>query len=141
MIVDLFMVYQFLKRLAKPFDKWEAYKLGIIDAQGNILKSQKELTRVAEREAFSKFDLVILNLKKLIAKLPGGSTKLGTIAAVMYLMKEDVSEDGTINEELFEAYIVEVEGSAVPTTNTGNIPDTVAKKSPVLKRKEKSLLK
>ena len=36
MIVDLFMVYNFVKRLATPFEEWEAYKLGIIDEDGHI---------------------------------------------------------------------------------------------------------
>lgn len=142
MIVDLFMVHQFLKRLAKPFDKWRAYELGIIDAEGNILKPMKSLTRVVERDAFGKFDLMILNLKKALAKLPGGKTRIGTIAAVMYLLKEGTESDSeTLNEELFESYILEIEGAgATPSTNTSAIPDTVAKKSPVLKRKVKDLI-
>ena len=37
MIVDLFMVFQFVKRLATPFKEWDAYKLGIIDEDGKIL--------------------------------------------------------------------------------------------------------
>ena len=35
--VDIFMVYQFLKRLALPYDKWDAYKTGVIDKDGNII--------------------------------------------------------------------------------------------------------
>lgn len=136
MIIDLFMVHQFLKRLATPFENWKAFELGIIDKDGNVLKSPSTFTRVAERDAFGKFDLLVLNLKKLLHKLPGGKTKVGTIAAVMYLLKEG-AEGETISEELFESYILEIEGSGVPSTNTGAIPDTVAKKPPVLKRKGK----
>ena len=29
--VDIFLVYQFLKRLAMPFERWEAYKTGVIE--------------------------------------------------------------------------------------------------------------
>ena len=36
-VVDLFVVYQFIKRLATPFNKWDAYKTGVIDERGNIL--------------------------------------------------------------------------------------------------------
>ena len=42
MIVDLFLVYQFVKRLATPFEKWDAYELGIIDEDGNRLKKIKD---------------------------------------------------------------------------------------------------
>ena len=35
MVIDLFLLYQFIKRLATPFKEWDAYELGIIDAKGN----------------------------------------------------------------------------------------------------------
>jgi hypothetical protein len=131
MIVDLFMVYQFMKRLIKPFDTWDAYKLGIIDGKGNILKHQKDLAREEERAAFGKFDLLVLNLKKALEKVPGG--RLATKAALLYLLKEG---DAEFDQSLFESYILEVEGSGVPSTNTSAIPASEPKpKSPVLKRK------
>ena len=33
--VDLFVTYRFLKLLTTPFNKQEAYKLGVIDKDGN----------------------------------------------------------------------------------------------------------
>ena len=30
-VLDIFLTYQFLKRLTTPFEQWDAYKLGIID--------------------------------------------------------------------------------------------------------------
>ena len=35
--IDLFVTYRFIKLLVTPFEKTEAYKLGIIDKNGNIL--------------------------------------------------------------------------------------------------------
>jgi len=40
-IVDIFLVYQFLKRLVTPFDKTDAYKLGLFDAAGKSLRKAK----------------------------------------------------------------------------------------------------
>ena len=37
---DLFLVYEFIKRLATPFKEWDAYDLGIIDERGNIIKDK-----------------------------------------------------------------------------------------------------
>lgn len=104
MIVDLYLVYQFIKRLTTPFVDWPAYKLGIIDEKGNQLKKRKNLMKVAERDAFGIFDLMILKLKKLLAKLPGGQTKLATYAAALWLVKEssEIEEHG---EELTEEAI------------------------------------
>ena len=41
--VDIFLVYQFLKRLAQPFTSWDAYKEGVIDREGNIITPKNKL--------------------------------------------------------------------------------------------------
>ena len=75
MIVDLFLVYQFIRRLATPFKEWDAYKLGIIDERGNVLRKRKTLNLAKERKAFGVFDVLVLNIKKLIEKVPLGKTR------------------------------------------------------------------
>ena len=67
MVVDLFLVYNFIRKLVTPFEKWEANKLGIIDDKGNILIKRKAFTKRAQRQAFGIFDLMILNLKKQVS--------------------------------------------------------------------------
>lgn len=98
MIVDLFMLYQFVKRLATPFKKWDAYKLGIIDEKGNVLKKRKDFTTIREREAFGMFDVLVGNLKKLLAKVPGGQTRLASYAAALLLLREHKN----INDDLID---------------------------------------
>ena len=39
--IDLFVTYRFLKLLTTPFNKTDAFKLGIIDADGNRVKKPK----------------------------------------------------------------------------------------------------
>ena len=78
MVVDLFLVFSFIKRLVTPFNKWAAFKEGIIDAKGNILVPRRDFTKASQRKAFGIFDQLILNLKKLLAKLPGGQTRLAS---------------------------------------------------------------
>ena len=36
-VIDLYLAYRFLKNLVQPFEKWEAYKTGVIDKDGSIL--------------------------------------------------------------------------------------------------------
>ena len=62
MIVDLFLVYNMVKRLATPFNEWEAYKRGIIDERGKILKSRKDLRTIKERDAFGPVSYTHLTL-------------------------------------------------------------------------------
>lgn len=109
MIVDLFLVYQFIRRLATPFKEWEAYKLGIIDENGKILKKRKDLLTVKERQAFGVFDLMILNLKKLLAKVPGGSSRLASYAAALYLIREwnHFSDSSLLTEDTTDKEIIE----------------------------------
>lgn len=104
MIVDLFLVYQFIRRLATPFEKWPAYEAGVIDKDGNILKGKKERNMRAERESFGIFDLMILKLKRLLAKVPGGSSRLASYAAALWLIREwqHFSKDSLLNESISE---------------------------------------
>lgn len=106
MLVDLYLVYSFIKRLTTPFDQWPAYDLKIIDAEGNLLKKRREFKTQAERAAFGIYDLMILKLKKLLAKVPGGQTKLASYAAALWLIKEHNNiEDyaDTITEDALES--------------------------------------
>jgi hypothetical protein len=100
-MIDLFFLYMFIKKLVTPFDKWKAYEEGIIDDKGNIIKSADERSRTIKgREAFTKFDLMVLKLKKLLAKAPGGQTRIATYAAALWLIKEHKDTDSSmLNEE------------------------------------------
>lgn len=111
-VVDVFLTYQFIKRLTMPFEQWPAYKEGIIDKDGNILKKRKDLTSAKERDAFRLFDLLTLNLKKLLGKLPGGKTRIATYGAALFLLKEaqHITEDGLETlEEDFQRFMDEHE--------------------------------
>lgn len=127
-LLDIFLTYQFLKKLTTPFDQWEAYKLGIIDENGKVLKKRVTLGMADERAAWGYFDIMIANLKKLIMKLPGGKTRIATFAAALLLLKE---EKGSIKskellEEKFNEYLVITEAKmteegegGVPANNAG----------------------
>ena len=47
--IDLFVTYRFIKLLTTPFEKTDAYKLGIIDKNGNRtdMKLYKEIEQNA----------------------------------------------------------------------------------------------
>ena len=103
MIVDLFLVFQFIKRLSTPFKEWDAYKLGIIDETGNQLIKRKDFTTRDQKDSFGIFDITIMKLKRLLEKIPGGKSRIGSYAAALYLIKEQQSlEQGGI--ELAESF-------------------------------------
>jgi hypothetical protein len=104
MIVDLFLVFNFIKRLVTPFEKWEAYKEGIIDEKGNLLIKRKDFVKNSQKAAFGIFDQMILNMKKLLGKLPGGQTKLASYASALWLIREQQRIEATnyLTEESVE---------------------------------------
>ena len=97
-LVDLYVVYRILRRLTQPFTEWEAFKLGVIDAQGNILKKDSERRTIAERESLTAFDVLMIKLKKLLGTIPGGKTRIASYAAALWLIKEEKN----LTEENFE---------------------------------------
>ncbi len=122
MIVDLFLVYQFIKRLSTPFKDWDAYKLGIIDEKGTQLIKRKDFTTRDQKNAFGIFDIMIMKLKRLLEKIPGGKSRIGSYAAALYLIKEQQSiENGGFElaesvtevtlEETLKQYIEQVNSS------------------------------
>ena len=86
--VDMFVVYQFIRRLATPFNKWDAYKTGVIDDRGNIKVKPRDRTP-AQNRSFKVFDVMILKLKKIMEKVPFGRSRLASYAAALYLIKEE----------------------------------------------------
>lgn len=100
--VDIFMVYQFLKRLALPYEKWDAYKTGVIDRQGNII-TPKNKRDTKQQQSFKVFDVMIWKLKRLLNKIPLGKSKIASYAAALWLIREydeTKSEEQVLNEDV-----------------------------------------
>lgn len=82
------MLYMILKKLTTNFTNWEAYKLGLIDNAGNIIKPRAERKTSAELKALTMLDVFCLNIKKLLQKIPGNRNSLLTMAGALFLVKE-----------------------------------------------------
>jgi|TARA_R110002072_G_scaffold12754_10_gene54648 hypothetical protein len=88
---DLVYTIRFLKLLVTPFEKTDAFEAGIIDADG---KKNKEFTlndmddRDAYRSYYTPFHRLVFNLKKIMAKVPGGSSIVARYGAALALIKE-----------------------------------------------------
>ena len=114
--IDLFVTYRFLKLLTTPFEKQEAFKLGIIDKDGNRIKRPKStlpavtLATVEQKNAYTILHKLVFNIKKIFAKVPGLRTKLGTYAAALFLLKDTLKEnlqDPKMLEKEFLKYLHE----------------------------------
>ena len=86
--VDLFVTYRFLKLLVTPWNKQEAFKLGIIDKNGKALKKARDLGKEEERASFTLLHRLVFNCKRIMSKIPFIRSQLGTYAAALFLLKE-----------------------------------------------------
>ena len=100
--IDAFITFRFLKLLVTPFNKTEAFKFGIIDERGKVLRKYKTLERIDERKAYTILHRLVFNIKKLLEKLPGGKSRLASYAAALFLIKEHVNEYHDSNGKLIE---------------------------------------
>ena len=87
---DLLYTFRFLKLLVTPFEKTEAYKLGIIDKNGKRDKDML-IDTPEKKAAYTAFQKLVFNIKKLMAKAPGGGSRIASYAAALYLLKDNYS--------------------------------------------------
>lgn len=93
---DIFFVYSVLKRLSTPFEKWPAFRRGIIDKNGNVLRKRETLTNTDDKKAWTYYDILVCNIKKNLSKVPYLKKDLAAWATALVLLKE---EKETITEE------------------------------------------
>jgi len=116
--IDLFVTYRFIKLLVTPFEKTEAFKLGIIDKDGARVKEKTvargmqptQLNTIEEKGAYTILHKLVFNIKKIFAKVPGLRTKVGTYAAALFLLKDTFKEsvdDPDVFEKEFMKYLKE----------------------------------
>lgn len=157
-IIDNLLAYRILSMLVTPFDKSEAYKLGIIDADGKILKKQNQLTTPEEKDAYTYLQRLVFNLKRLLNKLPGGDKYTKNLIAAYFLIKESYQHNDDSNlesrfttlletidqkniilveEEILVNKFLDEEGGVLPANNTSGVanPEFKLGQKKVIKRK------
>lgn len=90
--IDNIIAFKILKTLVIPFKDTEAFKHGIIDAKGNVVK-----TNLIENDYdyYNNFHKIIFNLKKLLNKVPGGDKYTKNLVAAYMLLQEEVAANNT----------------------------------------------
>lgn len=102
-LADTIIVYIIIKRLATPFEEWDAYKRGIIDKDG---KKLREPVTFEERRAWTALDRFIWNMKKVLTRFVGPS-KMAAILTGAYLLKDSIKP---IFNALCEKYKEDIDG-------------------------------
>ena len=87
-IVDNLIAYRILKMLVTNFENTDAFKLGIIDKNGKNIRKANTLQTAKERDAYTYLNRLVFNVKKIINRLPGGESKMKSLVAALWLVKE-----------------------------------------------------
>jgi hypothetical protein len=134
-ILDNLIALRIMWILITPFEKTDAFKLGLIDGEGNFIRKAKTSE---EKNATSMLHRLVWRIKKFINMVPGGSTRIGSMVAAYALVRECVLADnyeadtfiireseielseeekeiGLFIEQLLEDGIANVTGAAVST--------------------------
>jgi hypothetical protein len=112
-MIDNLIAFRILYMLVTSFDKTDAFKLGIIDAEGNPLKKIKDLKTSEEKDAYDMLDRLVFSLKRLLAKLPGGSSKIASLAAAYWLVKESYETQEVVTQEQLNSLVDLIESNQI----------------------------
>ena len=107
--IDLFVAYRFLRILTTPWEDQPAFKLGIIDKDGKLLRKKNTLKTQEEKQSFTLLHRLVFNLKRILHKIPGVRTKIGTYATALFLLKQhfaDKVEEEDMIENAFTAWLL-----------------------------------
>lgn len=88
---DVVYTIRFLRLLVTPFEETDAYKAGIINADGSLNKEFNRNStddREAYRRHYTTFHRLVFNLKRIMAKAPGGQSVVARYGAALALIKE-----------------------------------------------------
>ena len=154
-VINNLIAYKVLYMLVTPFAETEAYKLGIIDEKGKNLIKPSQFTTSEQKDAYTYLHRLVFNMKRILSKLPGTESKLKSIVAALYLIKEYYSKNDkqlSLMEERFNDLIKkdvilaeeqvtvekwveskELDEDGAPTNSTGAATSTDA---PAIRKKD-----
>ena len=110
--VDVYYTFRFLRQLVTPWKETKAFKLGLIDEDGKVLRKAKT---PEEKDAYTLFFRLVYNIKRLLNKVPLGKTKLASYIAALWLIKENTKMS---EEAIFEGFKAYLDQNGIELDNT-----------------------
>ena len=95
--LNYIVLYKIIMRMITDIKDTKAFKLGIVDKKGKILRKRRTLKTKEEKNALTRLDIFVFNLKRILGPL--ARSKLVNITAALFLLKE---QDNLNNLEDFE---------------------------------------
>ena len=123
-VIDLLIIYRIVKLMATDFKNQEAFKFGIIDADGKQLRKNKDLNTEAERNSYTVLHRFVFNLKRILSKFGLKSSLSNFSVALALILKE--------NQELIQ-YKSSIESAVITYLKETNQYNDMIKEASVIK--------
>jgi hypothetical protein len=133
--LDTAIALRIIYLLNTPFEKWPAYKEGVIDEDGNTLQ------KGVKSDNWTMLHRLVARLKRIIAMAPGGKSALGSAIATYLMVKEQRNLSFGEYHDFVSLYEEgEAPANNVVSTGVKAISDTAPVRDPkqakkILKRK------
>jgi len=99
-LTDRFYALRFLRLLTTPWNKTNAFKAGIVDENGKVLRKAKGRE---DKKVYNIFHKLVYNIKRLLGKVPVvGKSTLASYAAALYLIKEHTQLSDKVLTEIIK---------------------------------------
>jgi hypothetical protein len=102
---DKYLAYSIVKELVLNWEETKAYRLGLVDEKGRVLRKISQLS-TEERKQYGLFDNLITNIKRLI--LRHNKNSLYTWANALRLIREDVNAGDEGNMDVYIRAVTEM---------------------------------
>ena len=100
--IDLFVAYRFLRILTTPWEDQDAYKLGIIDKDGKLLRKANTLKTTEEKKAFTLLHRLVFNLKRILSKVGIRGALGSAAAAAIAFFREEKDYNPIIEKQIYK---------------------------------------
>jgi hypothetical protein len=130
--IDFLITYRIVKLLSTDFKDQEAFKFGIIDANGKVLRPSRTLNTQKELDSYTVLHRFVFNLKRILSKLGLKSSLSNFGVALAFILKE--------NKDLIQ-YKSTIESAVITYLKETNVYDSMIKEVSVIKEsKEKPFM-
>jgi len=106
--IDALIAFRLVKLLVTPFNKTQAFKLGIIDEKGKVLIKSRDINklpfpqRTESRKAYTMLIRFVFNLKRLLRKVGIRGPIGSATAAAIAFFKEEYGENPEVEREVYK---------------------------------------
>jgi two-component SAPR family response regulator len=122
--IDFLITYRIVKLLSTDFKDQEAFKFGIIDANGKVLRPSRTLNTQKELDSYTVLHRFVFNLKRILSKLGLKSSLSNFGVALAFILKE--------NKDLIQ-YKSTIESAVITYLKETNVYDSMIKEVSVIK--------